>query len=66
MFLFTAHGSDESEKCFGKTQRSCLLLQFRNSQTSADPEAELIRLQFLTGLKDKEEKLEVFRRSTIQ
>ena len=66
MLLSTAQGSDETETIFGKTQRSCSSLQFRDSQASADPEAELIRLLVLTGLKDKKEKRNVFSRTTIR
>ena len=57
-FLQMSQGGEEAETEYiarlGEAARYC---KFVDLKSSPDPEAKMIRLQFVTGLRDSEEKL---------
>lgn len=60
MFLSTSQDSEESESDYlARLREAARYCKFEALKTSNEPEAELIRLRFIAGLKDKEEKLKL-------
>ena len=53
IFLSTAHGSVETEIDFLGRREAARYCEFETIKTCGDPEAELTRLRFLAGWKDK-------------